>query len=109
MLVLVADDDPGTCDLVSAVVRKAGHTGIIARDAMQVMLLANQRQPRVIVLDLQMPGGTGVGALQRLKASTKTTMIPVIVVSGETDPEVIERVREMGAIHRAGGAEPTPA
>jgi DNA-binding response OmpR family regulator len=98
MLVLVADDDPGTCDLVTAVARKGGHTAVIARDAMQVMLMANRHSPDVIVLDLRMPGGTGVGALQKLKMSTKTALIPVIVVSGETDPDVIDQVLEMGAL-----------
>jgi two-component system, cell cycle response regulator DivK len=97
MLVLVADDDPGTCDLVTAVARKGGHTAIIARDAMQVMLMATRHAPDAIVLDLRMPGGTGIGALQKLKMSTKTTLIPVIVVSGVTDPEVIEHVLGMGA------------
>jgi DNA-binding response OmpR family regulator len=98
MLVLVADDDPETCALVAAVLKQAGHTCIIARDAMQVVQLAGVRRPHLIVLDLQMPAGTGVGALEKLKLSTRTASIPVLVLSGARDPAVIERVLQLGAL-----------
>jgi CheY-like chemotaxis protein len=98
MLVLVADDDPETCALVAAVLKQAGHTCIIARDAMQVVQQAGLRHPDLIVLDLQMPAGTGVGALEKLKLSTRTASIPVLVLSGARDPAVIERVLQLGAV-----------
>jgi CheY-like chemotaxis protein len=44
-----------------------------------------------------MPGGTGVIALKQLKASTKTSGIPVVVLTAASDPEVLERVMAMGA------------
>jgi DNA-binding response OmpR family regulator len=98
MLVLVADDDPDTCVLVSAVLTKDGHSCIVARDAMQTMQMATNRKPEAIVLDLQMPAGTGVGALEKLKRSAKTSHIPVIVLSGVTDRTVIARVLQLGAV-----------
>jgi two-component system, NtrC family, nitrogen regulation response regulator NtrX len=97
MLVLIADDDAETCALVSAVLRKQNYRYIIARDAMQVMQLANQQQPDVIVLDLYMPAGTGIGALENLKRSTRTAQIPVVVLSGTRDPALIDRARQLGA------------
>lgn len=98
MLILIADDEPETCVLVSAIVKGAGHTSIIARDAMQALLLAGQRSPDLIVLDVMMPAGTGIGALEKLKLSNRTAHIPVVVLSGVTDPERIARVRELGAV-----------
>jgi len=98
MLVLIADDDPVTCQLVLAVVQAGGHRGIIARDAMQVMFMATNQKPDLIVLDLQMPAGTGVGALEKLKLSNRTATIPVLVLSGTRDEALVQRVLEMGAV-----------
>lgn len=98
MLVLIADDEAETCAIVSAILRKAGYDTIVARDAMQAVAQAVQRTPDVVVLDVMMPAGTGVGALEKLKMSNRTSQIPVIVLSGVRDPVRIERVRQLGAL-----------
>lgn len=45
-------------------------------------MFAVQQQPDVVLLDINMPAGTGLGALTRLKASARTSGIPVVVLSG---------------------------
>jgi CheY-like chemotaxis protein len=45
-----------------------------------------------------MPGGTGVEVLKRLRMSSKTQHIPVIVVSGEENPGIEAKVRGLGAV-----------
>jgi CheY-like chemotaxis protein len=97
VLILIADDDPVTVELVGAILKGAGHDTIVARDALQAVTFANQRRPDVIVLDVMMPAGTGIGALEKLRLSTKTAAIPVIVLSGVQDAARIERVRTLGA------------
>jgi DNA-binding response OmpR family regulator len=97
MLVLVADDDPTTCALVATILKRAGHDALVAHDAVQVAWMVKQHRPDMLVLDLQMPGGTGVTALQRLKQSILTSAIPVVVLSGTTDQAAIDRVLAMGA------------
>jgi CheY-like chemotaxis protein len=98
LLVLIADDDPETTTIVAAILRKAGYDTVIARDAMQTVALASQRTPDLVLLDIMMPAGTGVGALEKLKLSNRTMQIPVIVLSGVTEPERIEQVRQRGAV-----------
>lgn len=44
-----------------------------------------------------MPGGTGVEVLKRLRISTKTQHIPVIVISGEDGLAIESIVRDLGA------------
>lgn len=62
------------------------------------MMLAMQRPPvDAIVLDINMPGGSGEETLKKLKMSTRTTMIPVIILSGSIDSQGQERVRSLGA------------
>ncbi|HVS59110.1 MAG TPA: response regulator [Gemmatimonadaceae bacterium] len=57
------------------------------------------RSPPVdaIVLDINMPGGSGEDTLKKLKMSTRTLGIPVIILSGSIDPKGQERVRSEGA------------
>ena len=98
MNVLLADDDRVITHLLSARLRAAGWTVSVAQDAMQTVMFAIRTVPDVIVLDINMPGGNGVDALTRLKASTKTSQVPVVVLSGTVDRAVAEKVRTLGAV-----------
>jgi len=97
MKLLIADDDKTFCHLLSAEMSAKGWRVTIAADAMQTIMYARRVQPDVIVLDIQMPGGTGITALEKLKASTKTARIPVLVVSGSTDPTMESTLVQSGA------------
>jgi two-component system KDP operon response regulator KdpE len=83
--ILIADDDPLITSILSSTLSTRGYTVSIARDAMQAVMFALQQQPDVVLLDINMPAGTGLGALKRLKASARTSSIPVVVLSGSTD------------------------
>ena len=96
--VLIADDDKTFSLLLSAELRAKGWRVTIAADGMQTIMYALRVQPNVIVLDIQMPGGTGITALKKLKASTRTAGIPVLVVSASTDPAMETTVLHSGAV-----------
>ena len=53
--------------------------------------------PDVIILDVNMPGGTGIEAIKRIRASLNTALIPVIILSGATDPQIPEKMKSLGA------------
>jgi CheY-like chemotaxis protein len=95
---LVADDDRVVSHLVCGLLRAKGWEVTPVFDAMQALMFA-MREPRpdVIILDINMPGGTGVQALTKLKASTKTASIPVVVLSGVPDERLFDQMREKGA------------
>lgn len=94
--ILIADDDRVWTEFIATVLRKRGFEILMAFDGVQATMSAMQRLPDLIVLDIQMPGGTGVDALKRIKMSTKTATIPVVVVSGSTDPSAARAVAELG-------------
>lgn len=99
MKVLIADDDKIIDTALSAAFRKRGWQVVVAFDTMQALMFAKQQPPPdIILLDLKMPGGSGQLALERLKASTITSGIPVVVVSGTEDPDAPRQVKELGAI-----------
>ena len=53
--------------------------------------------PKAIILDLAMPAGTGLGVLENLQASFKTSHIPVLVVSGTADEATRAKALGSGA------------
>jgi len=82
MKLLIADDDRALSLLLSTRLRAKGWTVDVAHDAMQALMFAMRSSPDAIMLDIAMPGGTGIDALKKLKMSAKTTQIPVVVLSG---------------------------
>ncbi len=97
--VLVVDDDRVVSHLVSTLLREKGHKVLTAYDAVQGLMQAKRTPPvDAIVLDINMPGGSGEDTLKKLKMSTRTSDIPVIILSGSIDAQGQERVRSSGAV-----------
>lgn len=97
MKLLIADDDRVLSVLLSARLRAKGWKVDIAHDAMQALMFAMRTPPDAMLLDIAMPGGTGIQALRKLKMSAKTSQIPVVVLSGSIDPADEPNVLALGA------------
>jgi two-component system, OmpR family, response regulator CpxR len=95
--ILVADDDRVLAQLLSNRLAKTNYTVVVSYDAMHAFMAAVKLAPSAVILDINMPGGTGLEVLKRLKSSTKTSLIPVIVLSGSIDPADIKSVIDLGA------------
>ena len=96
--VLVVDDDRVVSQLVAALLRGKGHKVFTAFDAVQGLMQAKRNPPvDAIVLDVNMPGGSGEETLRKIKMSTQTQDIPVIILSGSIDAAGQDRVRTEGA------------
>jgi DNA-binding response OmpR family regulator len=98
MKVLIADDDPVISVLLTEGLRANGHSVVMARDAMQALMIAQKTQPDAVILDINMPAGSGVNALRHLKANSKTSSSPILVLTGVTDPELPATVLALGAV-----------
>jgi CheY-like chemotaxis protein len=96
--VLVVDDDRVVSHLIVSLLKEKGHKTLTAFDAVQGLMQA-KRTPLVdaIVLDVNMPGGSGEETLRKLKTMSQTSDIPVIILSGSIDAKGQERVRALGA------------
>ena len=95
--ILVADDDRVLAQLLSNRLSKANYTVVVSYDAMHAFMAALRLSPAAVILDINMPGGSGLEVLKRLKSSTKTSLIPVIVLSGSVDPADVQNVINLGA------------
>lgn len=96
--ILVADDDKVVSLQICGLLRQRGYVPTPVFDSMQALMVAMRMpHPDGIILDIGMPGGTGIETLRRLKASSRTVAIPVIVVSGTIDTTHADLVRALGA------------
>jgi DNA-binding response OmpR family regulator len=97
MKLLIADDDRALALLLSTRLHAKGWTVDVAHDAMQALMFAMRSSPDAIMLDIAMPGGTGIDALKKLKMSAKTAQTPVVVLSGSIEPKDEPNVLALGA------------
>jgi len=56
----------------------------------------NRFKPHLIILDVEIPAGGGISLIERLKSSTLSCEIPILVLTGCTDTSILERVLELG-------------
>ena len=97
MNILIAEDDRMLSKMMCTILQEGGHICLPAYDAMQALMYVMKQAPDLLLLDINMPGGTGLSALRKLKASSKTSMVPVVVISGSTDPDMPAQVLALGA------------
>ncbi len=80
-LILVVEDNERNRRLVRDVLTFKGYTIIEAETGEDGVRLARERLPRLILMDIQLPGIDGVEALRRIRAEATTRAIPVIAVT----------------------------
>ncbi len=95
--VLIADDSRFQRQMMASSLFSRKFEIIFAADTLQTCMLAMRSSPDVILLDINMPGGTGIEVLKRLRVSVKTQQIPVIVITGNESPQTEQAARELGA------------
>jgi len=85
--ILVVDDEPPICQLIEKILRAAGYDDLIfSSNGSYVPSLALSERPKLIIMDVMMPGGNGLRALRALRNSPVTAQIPVIITSGFNVP-----------------------
>jgi CheY-like chemotaxis protein len=85
-LILVVDDERDVRDLIREVLNSAGFRTVQATDGAQVLALARQHRPDLIILDVMMRGMDGYTALTRLRGDSVMRDVPVIVVTAQEAP-----------------------
>ncbi|HTT21895.1 MAG TPA: response regulator [Candidatus Sulfotelmatobacter sp.] len=95
--VLIADDSRFQRQMLASFLLPKKFEILFAVDA-QTWMTALRSTPDLILLDINMPGGTGIEVLKRLRVSNKTQQIPVIVVSSDEKTATEATARELGAL-----------
>ena len=95
--VLYVEDNPANLQLVEQLIaRRPGMRLLAAADADTGVEIARMRQPDVILMDINLPGISGIEALAILRRDPTTASIPVVALSANAIPRDIEKGLEAG-------------
>lgn len=95
-LILVVDDHADTVKPLIRLLQQEGYTAIGASNAFEALGAAQNSKPDLILLDVMIPPMDGLTFLMRLREDPAGRAIPVIVVSGLSDPQTVARAKELG-------------
>jgi two-component system, cell cycle response regulator DivK len=119
--VLIVEDHPLNRELAEAVLERAGYVVLTAEDGETALASVAAQRPDVILLDVELPGISGLEVARRLKEDPATRTIPLVALTAYamvgdearvraagcdyyvTKP--IERPKLLGAVERALGRE----
>jgi len=93
--ILIIDDDEMMCTTLSTLVERKGHTASSSLTLKEGMSLAAEDHFDVVFLDVKMPDGNGLDALQTIEASPSNP--EVIIMTGFGDPNGAELAIKCGA------------
>ncbi|TMB31120.1 MAG: response regulator [Deltaproteobacteria bacterium] len=80
--VLVVEDDRDTRELTEEVFRAQGFEVLLADSVSSASKILETFKPAMVLLDIAMPGGDGMGLLRHIKRNASTASIPVLLVTG---------------------------
>jgi len=95
----MADDDPMMIKLLEFNLRKAGFATLVCREGLSVCARAREERPDLVILDVNMPGRTGLELLGDFKADPQLAALPVVVVTSEGKSSTQDELRAAGAKH----------
>lgn len=95
--VLCVDDDRIVLSFCSDALERQGFRALIASDGPTGIETATRERPDLILLDLMMPGMTGLEVCRRLRAQPGFAETPIIVLTSSDDPDLSVKARDAGA------------
>lgn len=94
--VLIVDDNAVNLKLARVLLRSAGYDVRTAADAEQALATLTTFQPRLILMDLQLPGIDGLELTRRLKADPRTRDIVIVALTAYAMKGDQAKAREAG-------------
>ena len=95
--ILVVDDDPTVGAALEHILKHEGYQVARARDGRGALAAVADRPPDLILLDLNMPHMGGFEVCQRIKRDPATSLLPIVIVSGEAEFEARMQAWDVGA------------
>jgi PAS domain S-box-containing protein len=94
---LYVEDNRANMQLVEQIIARRHDMRLLsAEDGMRGIALARTHQPEVILMDINLPGMSGIQALQILREDPLTSHIPVLAISANAMPHDIKKGLEAG-------------
>lgn len=96
--VLIVDDHPLTLSMLSQIMKQLGFNDVReANDGNLALEILDNEDIKLVFTDLNMPKMSGIEVIQRIRGKAETRELPVIVVSGEGDQDIVVSAMQAGA------------
>ena len=95
--ILIVDDDPQALILMEAILKPHGYDVVLQNDGQQVIQVARQEKPNLILLDIMMPIFDGYLVLTEIRDDKALCRIPVVMVTASGQDINKEIAKKCGA------------
>ena len=96
-LIFVVDDDPVTLELIEASLQGDGMTVRTFGAVAQVLPALSRETPSLLLLDVRMPGQSGLDALKAIKETPNGAALPILMITGDGRLDRIVQAMQLGA------------
>jgi DNA-binding response OmpR family regulator len=95
--VLITDDELDHREVLTMALRRLGYDVVAAADATAAMTLLHGGGIDAALVDVRMPGGSGIDLCRRIRDDPATENLPILVVSADVQHQQIMMVMHAGA------------
>ena len=95
--VLVADDDATTRSVLGKILEKNGYKVLLADRGEKCLFLALEKDIDAFLVDINMPGLTGIEICSRLRSIDRYKITPIIFITSRDDTEMLHEAFDAGA------------
>ena len=97
-VILAVDDDADILILLRMILESHGYKFLGVNRGYKALKVAEEEQPDLIILDVMMPGISGIEVCKKLRENISTRRIPVIILSNLGQDSDISKGKELGAV-----------
>lgn len=95
--IVIVEDDPAAGSLLTELLEHSGFTTDLVQDGSQALSVVKSNRPRLVILDIMLPGLDGLGVCKAIKRDLALRGTKVIILSGKVFAVERERVSRAGA------------
>jgi DNA-binding response OmpR family regulator len=95
--IVIADDDADIRELVVFKLRHAGHEVVPVGDGASAIEACSERKPDLVILDVMMPGMSGLEAARAIRETDGLAGLPIIMLTARAQDSDIEQGLDAGA------------
>jgi len=96
--ILLVEDDPTLADITAFRLELLGYEVVTAHSVQETQTHMISDLPDVVIIDLALNGGEGFDLLNRLSNDPRTTHVPVMIFSTNSDLDEVQRAYAAGAV-----------
>ena len=95
-VILIVEDNEKNMKLARDILQAKGYTTLEAITGEDGVRLAREKQPDLVLMDIQLPGINGIEAFMQLRADPQTAAIPVVALTASVTPTDRTQITQAG-------------